>query len=305
MTPQNEPCSRQDNEHTKLVYIVGCGRSGSTVLGFCLGSMDMALDVGELISFARQKGRPKGFGPETETYKFWLQVKTSLEANPEWPGLKAFQAYERRFDTHWSFPLIYLFSSILMPLGLREYRKALKCLYETVMASSGWSAVIDGSKYPTRLLHLSKIIDASRLRAVYMVRDPANLCVAFRNPDQGKPRSSAYALTYYLVSNLFSKIALSTMAKDSHCRVRYEDLALLPGRELRTIGEKLGLNVEPVVSLIEHGHPLRRGFLMNGNRMRKRPEIVFRTTAPKVESLSGVPSILAACLRFVFFRDTP
>jgi hypothetical protein len=64
----------------RVIYIAGCGRSGTTILGFALGSMGRTIDLGEVVDFVKFKGRPNGFGPDTPNYSFWDDVMRDVAA---------------------------------------------------------------------------------------------------------------------------------------------------------------------------------------------------------------------------------
>lgn len=55
----------------RIIYIVGCGRSGSTLMGFALGNIAGALDLGEVMDFLRFRGHPNGFDSDSDNYQFW------------------------------------------------------------------------------------------------------------------------------------------------------------------------------------------------------------------------------------------
>jgi len=56
----------------KLIYVMGCGRSGTTILGVALGKGNKCLDLGEVVNFLKRidvrltimgrKQRPGNFG---------------------------------------------------------------------------------------------------------------------------------------------------------------------------------------------------------------------------------------------------
>ena len=62
---------------SKVVYIMGCGRSGTTLLGVILGNSRGALNVGELVDYPKFSGIPSGFDAESDNFKFWEKVSRS------------------------------------------------------------------------------------------------------------------------------------------------------------------------------------------------------------------------------------
>lgn len=263
-------------ENKILVYITGCGRSGSTIMGFCIGNSTDAIDLGEVIDYSGRSGIPNGFNSETETFKFWQKIRTSLSESPDWVGLETFTKLQRRFDRHVMFLPILFFGRLLNGFGLAEYRNSLKLFYDTIFESSNHRFYIDSSKYPSRLLHLTALYPSNKVFAIHLIRDPAAVAESFGR-DVQSPKSIASAMLYFLVINGFVKVLFWRLRLINCISVQYERFIEAPEVFLRELGAMLQMDVGPAVTKIEKKLPLKCGFPMNGNRMRRQAEIVIQT----------------------------
>src|SRR5690242_16633846 len=68
----------------KVVYIMGAGRSGSTILGVSLGNCADLVYAGELDKWPARSGRPPA--PSAEQERFWRAVHSRLDGTGEGLG---------------------------------------------------------------------------------------------------------------------------------------------------------------------------------------------------------------------------
>lgn len=285
---------------SKLIYVVGCGRSGSTILGFCLGNAEDTLDLGEVLDFAKFEGKPNGFDSNTENYQFWNKVVQTLLSNPEWVGFDEFLKLQKIFDTHYFLFLSILPSFILNHLGLQKYRRQLEILYTTIFLSYPAKFFVDSSKYPSRLLHLLAIFGDRNILTIHLIRNFYGLHKSMRDSAQGKSHTTINIILYYIYINTFAKLVMIGVSKERKRVILYENLLENPISVLSDIGNTFSLSVEPLLQKIESGDSLQRGYIFNGNRMRTKDSIVFHSKGPPVSSESGVFKILHRILRSFF-----
>ncbi|QVL50299.1 MAG: sulfotransferase [Thiocapsa sp.] len=283
-----------------LIYIGGCGRSGTTIIGFCIGNASETIDLGEVIDYARRCGKPIRFKEYPESREFWQAVTKRLQESPDWIGLTQFAKLQRRLDTHASFLPLLLVPFVLRPLGLVKYRKALKQFYEAIFAASNHSFYIDSSKYPSRLLHLSEIFDDNQLLAIYLIRDPAAVISSFRSTAGQTPKRPAAAILYYVTINSFFNLLFFIRRNIRSIAVRYEQFISQPESFLDRLSKIVPIDVEPAVNRIRAELPLTRGFLMTSNRMGQKWEVVLRKSKSGPTETLPVKSLAIRLLRRVF-----
>lgn len=269
-----------------LVYVVGCGRSGSTILGYALGNMDRAVDLGEVIDFVKYQGQPNGFGPGTDTYLFWDGIRTRLEhrlgRELDFPRLARLQS---RVDTHAA--LLTSWISGWRAAERIEWRQFLQAFYDTLLEDERFDVYIDSSKYPSRLWHLHFLYGSTHLRIVHLIRDPVDLALSYRWGDQSRTRGFVPCMVYYLFVNLVSCGLIRGFRSSRATRLFFEDFLASSEGEVARIGRSLNLDVGRAVELIAARAPLRRGFVFNGNRVRMQESIVLeaRRARPQVVPL--------------------
>lgn len=184
--------------NSKLIYVVGCGRSGSTILGFCLGNAEEVLDLGEVLDFAKFKGRPNGFDRNTENYLFWNRIVQILLSNPEWVGFDEFLRLQKIFDSHYFLFLSVLPNFILNYWGLQKYRRQLEILYMAIFLSNQAKFFVDSSKYPSRLSHLLAIFGDHNIFTIHLIRNFYGLHKSMRGDAQGKSHTTSNIVLYYI-----------------------------------------------------------------------------------------------------------
>lgn len=64
---------------TRVLYVMGAGRSGSTILGVTLGNCEGVFYAGELDKWLTRSGQPTLGGQERE--QFWQRVRARVSAS--------------------------------------------------------------------------------------------------------------------------------------------------------------------------------------------------------------------------------
>lgn len=242
------------------IYVMGAGRSGTTLLSIMLGAHPAAGVRGELLQFAEywRRNLECSCGRHVRDCGHWIEAGSGL------PGDDAASAAEydcvvSDAERHWR-----VAQYLLAPrTAARAYVDALRRLF-VALGSSGM--VIDASKYVARALVLNAIPDF-RVGYVYIVRDARGVLHSFSKPVQ-RPKSALAAALYYVLVNGAAQLAVWTRLRGRAIKVRYEDLVADPARELERIGRFLGLDMSGVIASIAGGEPLDIGHMVSGNRIR-------------------------------------
>jgi hypothetical protein len=154
---------RSSEEDVKLVYVMGAGHSGSTILGITLGNCDGFVYGGELEEWLMTAGRPR-WGA-TDRQAFWSAVGERVEDPEALFGGSANRCLER--------------SSAIFRIDLWRARRRLRPSYRRVsreliravadVAHASW--VVDTSHFPLRAREL-RGLPGIDVYLVYLVRDP-------------------------------------------------------------------------------------------------------------------------------------
>lgn len=237
------------NDNTKLLYIAGWDRSGSTILDQILGQLEGFFTVGELGAiWDRGPDCLCGCGNILRNCETWRRI--FIEAFGVGPDHFDFYAARRnrpcwaRFRHLWLLanpPLRRLFQQSLEP-----HLELTKKLYLAVSRVTGARVIVDSSKRPTHayLLQLSGI---GVPYIVHLVRDPRGCAYSYQirkpHPD---PRIGLMPTMHPAKSSLQwigSNLAFRLLWGDSCSRymlVRYEDFIAQPQDTIRRILEFVG-----------------------------------------------------------------
>ena len=134
------------NASVEVLYIAGCGRSGSTLLDNILGQLEGCFSGGELWHIWRRgliENRRCSDGPAFREHPFWREVFAH-----GFGGMEAVSAEESDALARWArsllvsrrYPQLALGRMPDVHTGLLAYRAALARLYGAIAAVSGGAA---------------------------------------------------------------------------------------------------------------------------------------------------------------------
>lgn len=224
---------------TRVVYIAGAGRSGSTLVAGLLGSIEGFLNAGEVrylfSSRMRSRSIPCGCGHGVEDCEWWQGLAPIIGDD--------LVEYATGALTLGKLPRMVAGELIPRLRGPRHDAlvAAARSLYAGMAGESGADFVVDSSKHPAFALFLSEVLGAD-LRVVHLVRDPRGVVASWSKP-KGYLRSHAPGRIIFdwMAYNIASEY-LRTRA--TYMRVTYEEFILDPpgvlGRILRFAGADPG-----------------------------------------------------------------
>jgi hypothetical protein len=200
---------------TKVVYILGSGRSGSTLLGIIMGNMTNVFFGGELFAWFKNRGQAES--QNKNTLKFWGNI---LERNSTLINRHS-TTYFPKLENYLGLLNYYIRSDII-----KQYLKDNERLFKSISNYTGAEIIVDSSHYPLRLFYLSKIskLDVS---IVYLVRHPLDVINSFQKSDVLQPsKHPIQAIFYYFVSNMISLITFYWLPSKNQNKwlIRYEDI---------------------------------------------------------------------------------
>lgn len=269
-------CSGQTPAQRKplVIYIMGDGRSGSTVTSVVLGNHPCISSNGELHKFARYRGHPKKDNNKEKDLRFWQEVREYSRSDglsTDYESLEELQGEIENYGSFWKL----LFHRISVD-NCSEYCTQVGGLFRAISAVSKRNIVVDESKRPARGYALLRCPDTD-VYIIHLVRDPRGVVWSQKKRTvEHKYKSPLTAGVHYSTKNLMSLLVQLMAPRGRVMRVRYEDLVREPAVELTRIGQFLGLSMEPVIERVEAGEPLQVPYLLDGNRIRCEEEITLR-----------------------------
>ncbi|MDG6101612.1 sulfotransferase [Dactylosporangium aurantiacum] len=266
---------------TRVLYLAGWGRSGSTLAEGMLDQVPGLVGVGE-IKFLWERGllqnRRCSCGTPLRSCGFWVEVlHEAFGRVPDDDELRELDEASRRFRTR------HLPGMLLRPTHppdageLGWYYAALARLYRAVAKVGGADVVVDSSKFPS---YLTALLQAPGLdvRVAHIVRDPRAVAYSWQrhkeDPDAPNgelmPRMHpACTALYWSAWNLATE-RITRRAGLPYLRFRYEDLVTEPDATLLAVTRLSGVPAAPV-RVGDRGELfVRRTHQVSGNPVRFR-----------------------------------
>jgi len=281
----------------RILYVLGYGRSGSTVLDAVLGSLPGVVGTGELARFDPGAGPAAGSaercacGEGESSCPFWSAVAARWRAAGHDPA--AYARARARVERAARLPLSLALRSARPAPG--AWARPTAALFAAVAAESGARVVVDSSKQPARALALARTpgLDVFLL---HLVRDGRGVAYSLgqRLPADGRgvqrelpPRSvTRTALAWRLVNALASRVRARATPQRAML-LRYEDyLADLPGA-LAPLAPFLGLAPDDLRARLTATDSFPPGHAIAGNRVRMNGAIRLRADTAWHEGLGA------------------
>ncbi len=276
----------------KVIYVMGAGRSGSTILGVALGNCAHVFFAGELDHWLVRAGRPSSRRAETE--RFWRAILQDMGDQAELFG-GATSSLER--------------SSALLDVRrwpqrrrLRaRYRQASERLYVAIAGATGATHIVDTSHYPLRAREM-RALEGIELFLVYLVRDARSVVASLGRRDVRERTFGPLTANAYL----WLTQALSTLVFVSHPRprrllVRYEELVRNPEMVLGAVLRHCECDAAPP-QLTE----LHTGVPFHGNRLIESEVVTLeRSPGPAPARRPSLTALLQLPWKAVAWRLRP
>jgi len=272
-----------------LIYIMGRGHSGSTILDVILGSSADIESVGQLMTglLSEKDGHVCACGATMQDCVYWRKVREAFARRGTEQGWHETGLALARHAHIRNLPRTLLARP--RSSAMRRMARASLNVERAVAEAVGKRHVVDSSKEPTRAMMLLRF--APEARVIHLVRDPRRLLAShywrfkkrggyfnflrreYHAPSMFVP-FMLLAAASWTAGNLICEVA-RRFAPSRTLRMRYEDLCATPSAELRRIAETFELELGDVIERIERGEPLVIGHNVGGNQIRTEGQVVF------------------------------
>ena len=290
---------RKSTDTVSVVYVVGTGRSGTTLLDTIFSNHPRMYGAGELATLAVGDlfhrvhcpcGRP------ADQCQFWQAVVEDWFANTGLHDLAEHATLRAPFDGPRLCGLPRLMRErLIRSRAFEDYTRQTTELYRSVRRISGREIVVDSSAIPMRAFALSMMPEID-LRLIHIVRDGRGVAWSLKkglreNQQAGigsseTPRPVWRSALTWIAYNLVSSWVCRQVPVGRALFCRYEDLSTNTEPVLRKIGEFLDCDFEEIIQRINSGGALKVGCTFGGNRLRMSGEVRIRLDTDWTKNLS-------------------
>ncbi len=276
----------------KILYIMGYGRSGSTLLDTVLSDHPSVFGAGELCNLIGAMDVHRSYcacGVRSAQCPFWLKVRQDWSRVAGGIVENEYLRLQTRLYRYWLRPRL---GDQLMT----RYLSQTRALFEAIAETSDGSTIVGSSRAPLRALALS-CMGGIEFRVIHLVRDVRGVaCSTMKSwepdPEAGivaalpAERPTVAAAKWMLTNAIANRIR--TLLGDRAILVRYEDFVTNPSITLQRISAFTGLDFEPVAAKLTHGGEFRAKHTIEGNRLRMQARIQLRPDVRWKSELSSV-----------------
>lgn len=257
----------------RVIYIMGTGRSGTTILEMLLAQAPGVFGAGEMTELPSdgwQKNQECSCGQPFAKCGIWSAVHDRMALTQG--EVEQWKLQQRAVDWHFGF-LRHFF--IGLPAKFVEgYSSNNRRLLESVSVVSGDATIVDSSKYAGRALALERYLDAD-ITVICMTRSPAGILASFRKAGiEQRSKSVLSALGYYIfVMTCLRMAALRLKGRITY--VTLDELMVAPDVVLQRIEQECNVDLSGVRKTVLEGGGFSTGHVISGNRLRQERQVRF------------------------------
>lgn len=293
----------------KVLYIMGSGRSGSTLLDLILGEIDGFFSTGELSSLWNRGLQIEdwqcGCGLRLVHCPFWEDVleRVDLRETPE----EIVDWQRRIIRERYTWKLLSTRQAGRSWPEKNRYVSVVQRLYEAVAATSGARVIIDSSKTPTDAALLPTIPGLDPYY-IHLVRDPRAAVHSWRRiRDNEGAKTGRFAdmgplgtSSRWVARSLGAEMLRRRRGRSNSLLIRYEDLVASPTQVMESVIELVGEKVEPP-ALHNNTVTLNGNHTASGNRIRfRKGEMNLRIDSDWEKVQPRVDRMIASAVTFPF-----
>jgi hypothetical protein len=275
----------------EILYVMGTGRSGTTILEILLANNPGVTGVGELKDIFKDGflgSRVCACGRTGRQCAMWSRVLGRIG----WDRNDCVRLDEvvAKLESHRIFPLLFL--GLVGRRTWLQYRQAAEALFGAVGALTQSRVIVDSSKYAGRALALARLFP-DRVRVLCITRSAAGILAAFAKPNEEQRTKGIIAAAAYYVYALFCMRCVRSRLGERCFAIRFEDLNGDPATTLGAIEAWSGYSLAASRSRLSADEWFDTGHIVSGNRLRKQGRVKFAPSST-VNVLPGAAARLLA-----------
>lgn len=251
----------------KIIYLIGAGRSGTTLLDIIADSHSKIVGIGELSNWVFEKEKqskmPCSCGKSLSDCSFWQKVFDNIPNNLRFYNSKL-KVNQKKIDFLFNQKKYFFAANSKIKFDLEKYLELNERIYQNILSVSGKKVILDSSKEMDRA---EVILQNKNLEIVFihLVRDGRGTTFSYKRKHGG----IISPMLLWIFNNIKAEI-FKKRYPNKTIFLRYEDFCKDPEWAIKKILNKVNLNFEPEMlkfrEKIHHqvdGNPLR---LKKGNQ---------------------------------------
>lgn len=303
--------STSSDQRLRVVYIIGKGRSGSTLLDDVLGTMPDTVATGELrVLWDEEWGFSEGYacacGEPVTACPVWGRALRGLVGEDlSRDRIASIERVRRRVE-YW--PRVPLLLAGRQPRDAQLYGSRLGALYRHLADIQGASTIIDSSKWPAHVGILGMIEDIEPW-VLHLVRDPRAVAHSYRrhkrHPGQPPlPRFGGWhTAASWTARNLAAEAARRHVPDERWRTLRYEDFVRAPRETVASLGDWLGVKDATRAFVDSTTVRLGEAHVVGGNPRRfERGDIAIRADDEWIDAADATRTTLVGALTAPLLR---
>ncbi|GAB4006468.1 sulfotransferase [Glycomyces albus] len=289
----------------RVVYVLGRGRSGSTLVGQVLGALDGWFSAGEvrvLWDPVLTHDSPCACGEPVRECPIWSRVLDRLKDMDLEQVVRWQHEVVRESRLPW-----------LLRGGdwsaLDAYRAAMARVYAAIAEVTGCQTIVDTSKRPSYAMAVRGLPDADPY-FVHLVRDPRACAYSWRTRrylgaagDPVRTPGTVDATLRWNLLNLGAEAVMRSVGPDRALRLRYEDFAAAPREAVGAVTALVGEPSQDSAFLDDHTVRASERHEIAGNPSRRAAgTVAVRPDGEWMDGQSHVDRWLASAVAFPLLK---
>lgn len=250
-----------------IIYLLGAGRSGTTILATILNLHEKIVSIGEMHQFPEHiiNNKNCSCGHNLQVCTFWSNINTELNKDKQF--YNEMNNLFLKEESHKKIPLIILNKTVK-----KKYLKGNEDIFNAIYKKTNKPYLLDSSKYIARFLLLKKSGNFN-IRGLYIVRDLRGVINSFNKQVQTskKPLST---IVYYCIINFFGELVCRL--NSNIIKIKYEDFIENPTNIIQDIGLFLNEDLTSVVNKLNKKTDIKIPHIIGGNRLKKNKKIKLK-----------------------------
>lgn len=277
----------KDKEIIKVVYCMGSGRSGSTLLGIMLSQHPAIVSPGEISNVGRfrKDKRPCSCGNTLSKCSYWKSVMKI------WGDLNTHETIDRAIQKGYKIenfksPLSWFKAITKYPFQKDYFDDYIESKYnflKAIKTESGKPVVMDISKNPLRALILSRHPNID-LKLIHLVRDGRGVSWSIMKKSNRKQKPFWRAASYWVIINKLSDYVRKKIKNSG--LIKYEEIVETPDIAFSKLSGIVDLDLQPVIDSLNSNLAQEESHIMAGNLLRKSKSIKLKLDTGWQENMS-------------------